>query len=204
MRYLMLFIITFVFFDAGAQPAWQCLYSDSTMVVLQGETLSRMKERMATEMQEKGFPVEAIDTLLKEFKVAPAYFTAGERYVVANVDSTLITTESSDNRVEKLLLKGDDIYIRTGSGNYDSLLKTARKNFKLSGRQHRLLDHDCKEYVSSDSTVVIWVAEDLPSWINPGVRTGGIKGAVLYYELKKSGFVLMCRITKLRKVNKEI
>src|SRR5438477_6364975 len=116
MRYFMFLMITFVIFDAGAQPAWHCLYSDSSVFVIQGETLSRMKEGVATQMQEKGFPAEAIDTLLKEFKVAPAYFTTSERYVVANVDSTLITTESSDNRVEKVLLKGDDIYIRTASG----------------------------------------------------------------------------------------
>lgn len=151
-------------------------------------------------MKEKGLPDDAIDELLKKIETAPAYFRTGMRYVTAVADSTLITTESSDNRVQKILLKHDELYFRTPSGNYDSLFEAPRKNFKVSGRQLVLLDHKCEEYISTDSTVIICVAEDLPSGINPGIRTG-LKGAVLLYELKTAGFVLVCRITKIERQN---
>jgi hypothetical protein len=159
-------------------------------------------------MKNQDTPDEIIELVLGKMKMGPVS-AAKRRHVTANDDSTIIDIEVSEEgslrldafETEHSLLKQDELYLMSPSGNYDNPCNIPRKIFKPSGRQPVFFNYTCREYISTDTTCTIWVAEELPASINPGIRTGNIKGAVLFFELKHSGVLtIRCGIKKLEKI----
>jgi len=205
MKYCLFFLLILFTFCCFSQPTWKCIYSDSAIFKFPDSFAVKFRE----DMKEKNFPDEAIDMLLAKIQSGPVSKTR-TRYVKANVDSTLIEMEVAEEGslrldafdAESILLKQNELYFMTPSGNYDSLLRSPSKVFNPSGRQPVFFNYTCREYISTDSSCTIWVAEELPSCINPGIRIGNIKGAVLFYEMKSIDATLVrCGISKMTRVD---
>jgi hypothetical protein len=200
MKHLITLSLVLFALKSISQNEWKCIYIDSIFTSFADSSM----KMFADNMRGKDMPEEVINAVLEKFKTSPPY-QKRIRYVIAGPDSTLISTEVSDEgnlRISSfndkdVLLKNGDLYFMSGSGRYDSLLISPRKVFKPSRDQPIFFNYTCKEYISTDSSCIIWVAEVLPSYINPGIRADGIKGAVLFYELKTSRFIIRCRITRL-------
>jgi len=58
------------------------------------------------------------------------------------------------------------------------------------------MNYKCQEYISTDSTCRIWVTTELPDYLNPGIRKGNIKGAVLGFELKENVSITKSFLTR--------
>lgn len=202
MKYSIVFFFTLIAFCSFSQTAWKCIYSDSAILRLPDSFVVQFSE----DMKEKNLPDDVIENLITKMRSEPISKTR-TRYVKANADSTLIDIESGEEgslRIgsfdsEVILLKQNNLYFIV-YGKDDSLVTSPAKDFKLTERQPVFFNYTCKEYISTDSTCTILVAEDLPSCINPGIRTGNIKGAVLFYEMKYiNTTVVRCGITKMTK-----
>jgi hypothetical protein len=100
---------------------------------------------------------------------------------------------------DSLLLRNGELYIDSASktGFSSAPVSTSKSNFQLTGKTKTILNYGCKEYFSTDSACRIWVTEDLPSSINPGVRLVTIKGAVLGFELRQQESLLKSYAIKI-------
>jgi hypothetical protein len=165
------------------QTVWHCEYSDSTLVRVPDSVINSI----ATDMKEKNAPDAVITAVLLKLSSGPVADVT-KRTVIANDDSTMIVIESPDAS-QRILLKKDEIYIPDGNGS-DTMVTTPHKIFKPTGKRPELFNYTCMEYISTDSTCTIWVAEDLPNCINPGIRVKNINGAVLFSEIKREGKIL--------------
>lgn len=73
----------------------------------------------------------------------------------------------------------------------------AKKYFLATGKKVAILNYQCDEYLSTDSSCNIWVTPDLPDYVNPGIRKGNVKGGVLGFELKEQVYVIKCVLTRI-------
>lgn len=210
MKYRFTIVFLFISLCGFSQTLWICDYSDSiiTKLIFADSSIERLK----ADMMEKDISHEMINAVVQKMKSGEPVSMVKKRYVRANADSTRIDIEVSDEgslrinsfATEYILLKQDNLYYLSSNRYYDSLFTAPRKVFKPTGQQPVFFNYSCKEYTSTDSTCTIWVAEELPSCINPGVRTGSIKGAVLFYELKSNANqITRCRIISLRQAEKK-
>ena len=143
--------------------------------------------------------IEQIFTKLKKMQMSMSMHQL--RTVIATKDRTIVKIDRSSRSgntsyetFDSLLYKNDEIYIDSASvsGFANKPIQKAKKEFNLTGNSKMILNHNCSEYLSSDSTCYIWVAKDLPDYINPGIRKGSIKGAVLGFELKGEVYTTKC------------
>jgi hypothetical protein len=187
MKYNLIIFFLLLNTVAFSQSEWKCVYNDTLSTVIPDFAIKKFE----TDMREKNVPQEMIEAMIKKMSSAPVS-TERTRYVTANDDSTFITLETAEKGAlrnsaissQYFLLKNKELYITNMSGKADSMITSPHKVFKATGKQPVYFNTTCREYISTDSTCTIWVAEQLPSCINPGVCTGDIKGAVLYYQLK--------------------
>lgn len=123
------------------------------------------------------------------------------RTVIATKDRTIVKVDRSSRAgntihetFDSLLYKADEIYMDSSSvsGFATQPIQLARKEFRATGNRKSIMKYNCSEYVSTDSTCYIWVTTDLPDSINPGIRKGAIKGAVLGFQLKTQFYITKC------------
>src|SRR5258706_38096 len=164
MKYNLIIFFLLLNTASFAQVEWRCVYNDTLFMTMTDSSI----QKFGADLQEKNIPQEVVDTIMKKMVAGPAS-TERTRYVSAYTDSTLISIES-----EYSLLKRGELYILDRRGDPDSMVTRPRKIFKTTGRELIYFKNLCKEYVSTDSTCTIWVAEQLPTCINPGIRVGDI------------------------------
>ena len=130
-----------------------------------------------------------------------------ERKIRANNQFTIIVFDrftkegrlKVEDQPDSMLLKNGELYLDAPTKNVfsNTPVNFPKKIFQQTGNTRKILNHLCKEYLSTDSTCRIWVTEALPSYINPGVRIGNIKGAVLAYEEKRESLLLKSEAIKI-------
>jgi hypothetical protein len=87
----------------------------------------------------------------------------------------------------------------TSTGFSGEPLSAPKKEFVVTGKKESILSYECEEYVSTDSTCYIWVSAKLPDYINPGIRKGNVRGAVLGFDLKGQIYSTRCVLSKIGK-----
>ena len=201
----LLFLLFFSGFSliTAAQRRYHCEYKETILFQLSDSSLKSFKD----ELEDKGFPPESIEQIVKQLNL-PGILTSCWRKVDAGPDSTFIlVTQNNENNENaklnfpdtKLLFRKREIY-RYDSDKRQFLADTvlsARRIFEKNGESKIILDHHCTVYTSTDSLCRIWVAEDLPEYINPGVWAGDIKGAIIAYDLKQKGQKIHAEIAKI-------
>ncbi len=208
MKYFFVFLLSLINLCGFAQ-FWKCTYSDSAIFIFPDS----LKSKLQSALKEQKFPEDLVAAADKKVSSGPQYRTR-TRHVYANTDSTEIEIEVSEKgslridvfATQYFLLKKNELFAKTIPHlfYYDSLVTSPAKDFKATGRKRVIFSYSCAEYLSTDSSSTIWVTDKLCPCINPGVLTGNIKGAVLFYELRSGQDVLIrCRITSLQKTKRK-
>lgn len=214
MRYVITLFCFLVFsFVATAQSGKEVIYKGTFTDTL---TLTmRMPDHVIRDLAEKSVQsgdlpdslVHMFDSALRKqmsFKV-PTQLQS--RFVVAASDTTTITL-SDDVRSLGLnqtggyktmkIAGGRKIVAAYTSDNESMVLPPDEdRDFKPSGETRVILTYSCKEYISADGKVTVWITGALPSWINPGVRGVNIEGAILSFTIERDGGRLVSTIEKL-------
>jgi hypothetical protein len=166
---------------------------------------------MKEQMVEQGLPAGSADQLASQLTKQlslPGFLTSCWRKVDASPDSTFILVTKNDEndgnikmdiRDTRLFFTKGDIYLYDpGKRKFltDTLLPIPGI-FEKKQESKIMLGHRCIVYISSDSSCRVWVAEDLPAYINPGVRVGDIKGAIMAYDLKQTGRTIHAEMAKI-------
>jgi len=192
-----------------SQKEFHLVYLDSTT---QSITLpDSLSISFVQFFQSQGAQGNVADSLAKSMfsqLVNKKYYQIQERQIRANNKFTVIvfdrfTKEGSmdiQSQDDSLLLKNEELYedAPTETGFSKTPLSTAKKEFSFVGNTRIILKHICKEYFSTDSTCRIWIAEDLPFYINPGIITGKTNGAILAFELKTESFFTKSEAIKIK------
>lgn len=197
---------------AVGQRKYHCEYKETIMFPMPDSLLIKFKKQMV----DNGFPPESVEQIVKPMDM-PWLFTSCLRKVEARPDSTFILV-TKNNETEgnvkfdfpdiKLLFKKGEInrfnsdkgkFVPGGEAVFtsDDTAMYTRRIFEKSQESKVILNYRCAVYTSTDSACRIWVAEDLPDYINPGLWTGDIKGAVLAYDLKQKGQKIHAEIARI-------
>jgi hypothetical protein len=201
----LLFIAALILFtqSAIAQKKYRATYRDTTFMLFIPGNLT------FDQLKEKGLDDDAVSDLSKQLMAKLAstkMYDSQLRKVRTTVDSTIIVFDKTSRRgtltiqmPDSMLLVNGRVYmsdsLRKGFSKTAELQK--ERSFRATGASKKILKYACNEYLSTDSTLRIWVAENMPTSINPGIRVGKTKGAVLAFELMSGTLFTKCEIIKL-------
>jgi hypothetical protein len=177
-----------------AQKGLTCEFSDTLFAKLPDSVFASMLTNARPDIQ---IPADVMADFLSQTKLKLPNMTQ-KRIVRAEIDQTIISTDRSSRSgnltmetFDSLLYRGDELFRDSASANgfTNSPTDRPRKQFLATGKKKIILTYSCDEYLSTDSTCYIWVTKELPDTINPGIRKGNIKGAVLGFELTDVAFI---------------
>ena len=167
-------------------------------------------QRMKMQIEHQGFSSQQADQLLQQ--IAKHDISAGlARIIEAHSDSTFILTTNKEEgnepqggvkmnmRDTKYLYCKDKVYrfdSATTQFKQDTTFSKFR-TFNTDGSRKIIMSHSCICYASTDGFCRIWVSEDLPVYINPGVSIESIKGAILAFEIKNKGSRIESEIARI-------
>ncbi len=202
MRIILLILFTLVSFNIIGQKQFYCIYRDTTRL-LENDSL---QNGVRLNMAERGLPPQVIDQLM--IQLLNDSYKKQNRIVIAKPDCTIIYFERSsiegslngNNQIDSFLLKNGEIYLEEKGIFSQSPLSNPGRIYHPTGNKKKILDYNCFEYFSTDSTVRVWLCPELPSNINPGVRVGKLSGAILAYESYIVPFNIKSEIIRLERV----
>jgi hypothetical protein len=174
---------------SNAQKKYRCEFA--------GTINSAMPDSVFRNLASKNnLSAKEIEKFLEQQKANPD--SKHLRFVVrAEKDQTIINIDtlpekgSFRKRFDSLLYKNDEIFnsALTLSGFSDKPYARPKRAYRGTGKKLSILNYQCDEFISTDSTVFIWVSTELPEYINPGARTNNVKGAVLGFQLIQRGMI---------------
>jgi len=196
-KYVLIPLLLLASLTTLAQKKYVCEFSDTTRTVLPDSIFAQMLTSARPDIE---IPPEVMQQFLSQIKERPMFMTQ-RRLVKAAIDRTIITIERSSRSgnltmetFDSILYKDDEIFPDSLSATGFTLFPIAsqRKEFLSTGNTVLILNYKCNEYVSNDSTCRIWITTELPDYLNPGIRKGNVKGAVLGFELKGNATITNC------------
>ena len=200
-------ILLFCSLAAVCQKQYRCEYSD-TIIINTSDSLAHAFKK-SIDLDET-INEDVAQQLVSQLMKTPLWMNQ-KRIVRASLNGTNISIDRSSKEgklnietFDSCFYKDDELYLDspTSKGFSDQPMTAKRKEFIATGKTKEILAYLCKEYVSTDSTAFIWVSDALPQYINPGIRTGKIKGAVLGFILKAEIVTTKCMIAKIEEVHK--
>lgn len=193
------------------QKTYRCDYEETTSLNMPDSGRLQMQNGLREQFRSQGLDSSMAATFFEALAKQLSFNDISKKYVrevLAKPDSTLIFIPGSSgggtfrfNTEEQrlLLTKGLFYYYDFGNGSWklpDG--KNLPRTFVKSGRTQKILQYNCEEYASADSTATIWVTTALPTYINPGIRAGKIPGAILAFEKKEGGAIIKSTIKEIR------
>ena len=185
----------------SAQKKYICEYSDTATTIIPDSIFAQMLSSSRPDIE---IPPEVMQQFLSQMKLKPL-FASQQRIVKAANDKTIISIERSTRSgnltmetFDSALYKNDELFLdsASSSGFASHPIDLPRKDFFSTGNSREILNYKCDEYLSTDSTCMIWVTKELPDYLNPGIRKGNVKGAVLGFELKANVSFTKCILTR--------
>lgn len=123
-----------------------------------------------------------------------------KRNVEASPDSTFVTMSSDIiHRGLKMPLpykkmifaKGRTITSIVGiENNQLNIPSNAMRTFSPTVGSKIILGFKCLEYTADEESILIWVTNELPSSINPGIFNVNIPGGILGFQIRKQSQIL--------------
>jgi hypothetical protein len=184
-----------------SQKKYVCEYSDTTTTILPDSIFAQILTSSRPDIE---ILPEVMQQFLSQMKVKPI-FASQQRIVKAANGKTIISIERGTRSgnltmetFDSALYKNDELFLDSASlsGFASHPINIPRKDFFSTGNIKEILKYKCVEYLSTDSTCRIWVTEELPDYLNPGIRKGNVKGAVLGFELKANVYFTKCILTR--------
>ena len=200
-------ILFFCNLAAVCQKQYRCEYSD-TIIINTSDSLAHAFKK-SIDLDET-INEDIAQQLVSQLMKTPLWMNQ-KRIVRASPNGTIISIDRSSKEgklnmetFDSCFYKDDELYLNSpaSKGFSDQPMTAKRKDFIATGKTKEILKYVCTEYVSTDSTAFIWVTDALPQYINPGIRTGNIKGAVLGFILKGEITTTTCMLAKIEDVYK--
>ena len=181
---LLLSVIT-----SGAQKKYRCEFAETITSVMPDSEFRNLASK-------NNLSAKEIEQFLEQQKANPDFkrlrliVRAEKEQTIINVD-TLPEKGSFRKRFDSLLYINDEIFnsALTLSGFSDKPIGRPKRAYRGTGKKLSILNYQCDEFISTDSTVYIWVSTELPEYINPGARTNNVKGAFLGFQLIQRGII---------------
>jgi hypothetical protein len=200
-RYILLGILFLGNLTAFTQKKYLCEFSDTVITNFPDSVFAQMLTSSRPDIE---IPPEVMQQYLSQVKEKPVSMIQ-KRIVKAEIEKTIISIERksrsgnlSMETFDSVLYKNDELFpdSATASGFSVVPITTSRKDFLSTENTKVIMNYKCKEYISRDSTCRIWVTTELPDYLNPGIRKGNIKGAVLGFELKANVIITRSFLTR--------
>jgi len=200
-KYVMMSLFLLAGLTNLAQKKYVCEFSDTTSTILPDSIFAQLLTSSRSDIE---IPPEVMQQFLSQMKEKPL-FMAQQRIVNAGIDKTIIIIDRSSRggnfiseTFDSVLYKNDELFPDSTSASGFSVLPISipRKDFLSTVNTKVIMNYKCQEYISTDSTCRIWVTRELPDYLNPGIRKGNIKGAVLGFELKENVSVTKSFLTR--------
>jgi hypothetical protein len=217
MRKLIILLPILIFVvNSNAQQKYRCEFFDTTNNY---SGIISERYRMRNNLSPK-----QIRQFLEQQKARPAYryqlrvVRAAEDQTIISLDKRSIrgnhivqvgkfTLQPIDSMLYKnfdsILYKNDEIFneASTLSGFSDKPWDRRKRDYRGTGKKILILGYQCDEFINIDSSFYMWVTEELPGYVNPGIRTNNVKGAVLGFKyIEKTGTTTKSMLVKLEKV----
>ena len=172
-----------------AQKKYSCEFTETITSVMPDSVFRNFASKNNLSARE-------IDHFLEQQKANPDFkrlrltVRAEKDQTIINVD-TLPEKGSFRKRFDSLLYRNDEIFnsALTLSGFSDKANVRPKRTYRGTGKKLSILNYQCEEFISTDSTVYLWVSTELPDYVNPGARTNNVKGAVLGFQLIQRGMI---------------
>ncbi|MBL7742695.1 MAG: hypothetical protein JNN00_04385 [Chitinophagaceae bacterium] len=203
MRFMIVLYATCLTITVFGQQKYNCEFHETASLKLSDSILQVLQQKI----QEKGIPASFAEQMIGQISSQEVLVTF-RRIVHAGPDSTIILLKQEESEENPYRINMRDkklLFYKSMVFEYDSLSKQFNladsnilpKRFKETSDRKVIMGYSCTAFTGIDSSTIIWVASQLPSYINPGVHTGGVKGAVLAFETKdKSGNTVISMIDK--------
>jgi hypothetical protein len=216
-KLILLFPLLIFVVNSNAQQKYRCEFFDTTISIIP-ESLVR------DFASQNNLSSKQIRQFLEQQKARPAYryqlrvVRAAEDQTIISLDKRSIrgnhivqvgkfTLQPIDSMLYKnfdsILYKNDEIFneATTLSGFSDKPWDRRKRDYRGTGKKFLILGYLCDEFINIDSTFYMWVTEELPAYVNPGIRTNNVKGAVLGFKyIEKTGTTTKSMLVKLEKV----
>ena len=174
---------------SNAQKKYRCEFAETITSVMPDSVFRNLASK-------NNLSAKEIEQFLEQQKANPNFkrlrliVRAENDQTIINVD-TLPENGSLRKRFDSLLYRNDEIFnsALTLSGFSDKPYARPKRTYRGTGKKLSILNYQCDEFISTDSTVRIWVSTELPEYINPGARTNNVKGAVLGFQLIQRGII---------------
>jgi len=174
---------------SNAQKKYRCEFAETITSVMPDSVFRNLASK-------NNLSAKEIEQFLEQQKANPD-FKRLRLIVRAEKDQTIINVDtipekgSFRKRFDSLLYRNDEIFnsALTLSGFSDKPYARPKRAYRGTGKKLSILNYQCDEFISTDSTVYIWVSTELPEYINPGARTNNVKGAVLGCQLIQRGII---------------
>ena len=188
-RLILLFPLLLSVIISNAQKKYRCEFAETITSVMPDSVFRNLASK-------NNLSAKEIEQFLEQQKANPD-FKRLRLIVRAEKDQTIINVDtipekgSFRKRFDSLLYRNDEIFnsALTLSGFSDKPYARPKRAYRGTGKKLSILNYQCDEYISTDSTVYIWVSTELPAYINPGARTANVKGAVLGFQLIQRGMI---------------
>jgi hypothetical protein len=218
MRKLIILLPILIFVvNSNAQQKYRCEFFDTTITIIPESLVRDIASR-------NNLSSKQIRQFLEQQKARPAYryqlrvVRAAEDQTIISLDKRSIrgnhivqvgkfTLQPIDSMLYKnfdsILYKNDEIFneASTLSGFSDKPWDRRKRDYRGTGKKILILGYQCDEFINIDSSFYMWVTEELPGYVNPGIRTNNVKGAVLGFKyIEKTGTTTKSMLVKLEKV----
>ena len=175
--------------SSNAQKKYRCEFAETITSAMPDSVFRNLASK-------NNLSAKEIEQFLEQQKANPD-FKRLRLIVKAEKDQTIINVDtipekgSFRKRFDSLLYRNDEIFnsALTLSGFSDKPYARPKRAYRGTGKKLSILNYQCDEFISTDSTVYIWVSTELPEYINPGARTNNVKGAVLGFQLIQKGII---------------
>ena len=188
-KLILLFLFLLDVSISNAQKKYRCEFAETITSVMPDSVFRNLASK-------NNLSAKEIEQFLEQQKANPDFkrvrltVRAEKDQTIINVD-TLPEKGSFRKRFDSLLYMNDEIFnsALTLSGFSDKPNARPKRAYRGTGKKLFILNYQCDEFISTDSTVRIWVSTELPEYINPGARTNNVKGAVLGFQLIQRGII---------------
>ena len=188
-KLILLFLFLVDVSISNAQKKYRCEFAETITSVMPDSVFRNLASK-------NNLSAKEIEQFIEQQKANPDFkrvrltVRAEKDQTIINVD-TLPEKGSFRKRFDSLLYMNDEIFnsALTLSGFSDKPNARPKRAYRGTGKKLFILNYQCDEFISTDSTVRIWVSTELPEYINPGARTNNVKGAVLGFQLIQRGII---------------
>lgn len=159
--------------------------------------------------REKNMPEEVIEGYIKNFFAKENPFRQTQkREAVLFEDSAIISMNyvSNNNMAvfettnRKLIYKKGSLFKGGDETNSPEIIlfNDSSTVYNRTGRNRSILGFMCEEYRSQDLKYKIWVSQELPHEVNPGIQIKNLKGAVLAFEAEIGNAITKSTLSELQ------